>query len=276
MKAKKDNLVGRPSEIASIEAAAKLGRNLLIEGPVGVGKTYLVLRALERLNRKFERIDGDSRYTEQKLTGWFDPPLVLKKGYVKEGFIEGPLATAMKDGKVLFINELNRMPEAVQNILLPAMDERRIQLPKLGELKAKTGFLVIATQNPREFTATHALSEALLDRFEILRLDYQTRAEEIAIVKGEADVSDSVIARAVDLARATRGHQAIKRGASVRAAIAVAKLVEGGMVFDSAALMALPTRIEMVSLDEDPLEVIRQLLTQAELPLSEKKKELNQ
>lgn len=276
MKAKKDNLVGRPSEIASIEAAAKLGRNLLIEGPVGVGKTYLVLRALERLNRKFERIDGDSRYTEQKLTGWFDPPLVLKKGYVKEGFIEGPLATAMKEGKVLFINELNRMPEAVQNILLPAMDERRIQLPKLGELKAKTGFLVIATQNPREFTATHALSEALLDRFEILRLDYQTRAEEIAIVKGEADVSDSVIARAVDLARATRGHQAIKRGASVRAAIAVAKLVEGGMVFDSAALMALPTRIEMVSLDEDPLEVIRQLLTQAELPLSEKKKELNQ
>lgn len=276
MKGKKDNLVGRPSEIASIEAAAKLGRNLLIEGPVGVGKTYLVLRALERLNRKFERIDGDSRYTEQKLTGWFDPPLVLKKGYVKEGFIEGPLATAMKDGKVLFINELNRMPEAVQNILLPAMDERRIQLPKLGELKAKTGFLVIATQNPREFTATHALSEALLDRFEILRLDYQTRAEEIAIVKGEADVSDSVIARAVDLARATRSHQAIKRGASVRAAIAVAKLVEGGMVFDSAALMALPTRIEMVSLDEDPLEVIRQLLTQAELPLSEKKKELNQ
>ena len=34
----------------------------------------------------------------------------------------------MREGRVLFINELNRMPESVQNVLLPALDERLLQL----------------------------------------------------------------------------------------------------------------------------------------------------
>lgn len=157
----KSKIIGREKEILELKKVIGLNRNILIEGPVGVGKTFLVQQILNDLKKKFERVDGDTRYTEQKLTGWFDPPIVLKKGYSKESFIEGPLVNAMKNGRILFINELNRMPEAVQNILLPAMDERRIAMPKLGELEAKLGFCVIATQNPREFTATHALSEAL-------------------------------------------------------------------------------------------------------------------
>ncbi|NBU72831.1 MAG: MoxR family ATPase, partial [Bacteroidetes bacterium] len=169
----KNKIVGRQKEFESLQKAIALNRNVLIEGPVGVGKTFLVREVLMALKRDFERVDGDTRYTESKLTGWFDPPLVLKKGYVSDCFIDGPLVSAMRKGRILFINELNRMPEAVQNILLPAMDERHISIPKLGRVDAKPGFLVIATQNPREFTATHAVSEALLDRFEMLQLPYQ-------------------------------------------------------------------------------------------------------
>lgn len=270
-------IVGRKVEIAQIDKVLALGRNLLIEGPVGVGKTFLVQEVLRHLKRDHVRVDGDSRYTEQKLTGWFDPPLVLKKGYVATCFIDGPLVEAMRAGKILFINELNRMPEAVQNILLPAMDEKRIILPKLGSIFAKSGFGVVATQNPREFTATHALSEALLDRFEIVQLEYQSREEEKQILKGEAGTLKSdVLDRALDLVRATRQHSAIKRGGSVRAAMAIVRLAAGGVYFEEAALMALPTRIEMVSSEEDPREVIRQLLSNPVFPelRAEKKKDL--
>lgn len=270
-------IVGRERELDQIRKAIALNRNLLIEGPVGVGKTFLVMEVLDLLGRKAERIDGDSRYTEQKLTGWFDPPLVLKKGYTAATFVAGPLVTAMEEGKILFINELNRMPEAVQNILLPAMDERRITMPKLGVTTAKPGFAVIATQNPREFTATHALSEALLDRFEMIQLHYQSRLEELAIVEAElrGGVGEEARERAVDLVRATRSHSAIKRGASIRAAIAIGQLVLGGLDFETACLMALPSRIEMVSSEDDPRDIIRQLLSLSELPtFDEKKKEL--
>jgi MoxR-like ATPase len=259
----KNKIVGRQRELKALKKAVSLNRNVLIEGPVGVGKTFLVREVLEELDHDFERIDGDTRYTESKLTGWFDPPLVLKKGYVASCFIDGPLVSAMKKGKVLFINELNRMPEAVQNILLPAMDERHITIPKLGRIDAKPGFLVVATQNPREFTATHAVSEALLDRFEMLPLHYQSREEELQIASHQTQgkVRPELLERAVDIVRATRNHPSIKRGASIRAALAIITLVTGGMDLEEACLMALPSRIEMISSDEDALQIIRELVS---------------
>lgn len=252
-------LVGRKQELDHISRMLGLNRNILVEGPVGVGKTFLVREALKKLNRQFERIDGDTRYTEQKLTGWFDPPVVLKKGYTKDCFIPGPLLTAMQKGRVLFINELNRMPEAVQNILLPAMDEFEVVVPKLGVVKAKEGFCVVATQNPREFTATHSLSEALLDRFEWIFLGYQSEEEERQILKNEVG-SCREIDRIVSLVRATRNHASIKRGASIRAGIAIAKLLDSGIEFQSACLLALPSRLEMITPDENAEQVLLDLL----------------
>ncbi len=265
-------LIGRERELEQLEKTAGMGRNLLIEGPVGVGKTHLVREALSRLGLKSLRVDGDSRYTEQKLTGWFDPPLVLKQGYRAESFIPGPLVEAMRTGKILFINELNRMPESVQNILLPALDEGLLQIPHLGEVKAKKGFAVIGTQNPREFTATHALAEALLDRFELIRLGYQDSAEECAILAGQAGSSlpAARLESVVSLIRATRSHPSIKRGASIRAGLAVCDLLRANLDFETAVLMALSSRIEMVSPDDDPATVLRELMAQI-LPAAQKK-----
>src|SRR4051812_14822533 len=111
-------VVGRENERLQMRSCLKAKRNILLEGPVGVGKTHLALGSIRELGLAFFRIDGDSRYSEQKLSGWFDPPLVIKKGYNQETFIPGPLVEAMQQGAVLFINELNRLPEGVQNVLL--------------------------------------------------------------------------------------------------------------------------------------------------------------
>ncbi len=154
-------IVGRAEELAMSLAVLSCGRHLLLEGPVGVGKTTVALAVCGHLGRSVVRVDGDDRYSESKLTGWFDPPLVLAKGYSDETFFAGPLVQAMRDGGVLFINELNRMPEAVQNVLLPALDEHLLIVPRIGEVRAAEGFQVVATQNPVEYIATGHLSEAL-------------------------------------------------------------------------------------------------------------------
>ncbi|MDP2316145.1 MAG: MoxR family ATPase [Pseudomonadota bacterium] len=242
-------IIGRQSETESLHACLEAGRHVLLEGPVGVGKTALAAAICRTLGRGFVRVDGDGRYTEARLVGTFDPPAVLASGYRPEHFLAGPLVRAMREGAVLFVNELNRMPEGVQNVLLPAMDEGRVVVPQLGEVTASAGFTVIATQNPAEFVATAALSEALLDRFELVRLDYQSEAEEIAIVVQDARCAPSlaVVAQAVALTRATRTDPRFRRGASVRAAIAISDIA--ARLHDDvarAATLALPTRVELM------------------------------
>jgi MoxR-like ATPase len=217
--------VGRQNEFKLISACLKLDRNVLLEGPVGVGKTVLALEVASQLNRPLFRIDGDSRFTEQKLTGWFDPPLLVEKGYSADSFIPGPLVQAMQQGGILFINELNRLPEGVQNVLLPALDEGLIQVPRLGEIRSKPGFAIIATQNPKEFVATSHLSEALLDRFELVSLDFLSETEEVEILVNSG-IEKAVSNCAVQICRLTRNHPQIRRGASIRAMLGLAKLFE--------------------------------------------------
>lgn len=252
----REGIVGRETELPQLLLALRAGRHLLIEGPVGAGKTVLAQAASRALGRRVIRIDGDSRYTEQKLAGTFDPALTLAKGYNEESFLPGPLVTAMREGALLFVNELNRMPESVQNILLPAMDEGILHVPHLGSVSARAGFQIIATQNPREFVATSQLSEALLDRMEWIALDYQSLEEEREIAARASEFEEEpYLSQAVEITRATRSHPKIRRGASVRAAIAMLEILaarrRGGPLADEdlmrAARLALPTRIEIES-----------------------------
>jgi len=247
-------IVGRGAEMRLGVACLLAQRNLMLEGPVGVGKSVLAEALASYLARELFRVDGDERYTEQKMTGWFDPALVLKDGYKKEYFIEGPLVRAMRTGGILFINEINRMPESVQNVLLPAMEERRVVIPHYGEVQAVASFLIIATQNPVEFVATSHLSEALVDRFEFVRLQYQDPQEEIEIVRKNVNVDvdddhlDELIVQAVTLVRLTRSSPKVRRGASVRAAIGMVEVAArlGGVdALLDAARVSLMHRIEV-------------------------------
>jgi MoxR-like ATPase len=253
-------VVGRGAELAMSLDILESGRHLLLEGPVGVGKTTVALAVCRHLGRDTIRVDGDDRYTESKLTGWFDPPLVLAKGYGEETFFAGPLIDAMRRGAVLFINELNRMPEAVQNVLLPALDEGLVIVPRIGEVRMAVGFQVVATQNPVEYIATGHLSEALRDRFEHVGLDYQSEAEEREIVSRETGCGDAgLIAAAVAITRATRTDPRFRKGASVRAAmamVAIASRTDAPDALERAAAAALPTRVELHDEAEDELGAV--------------------
>jgi len=264
-------IIGREEELAKALAAVSSNKHILFEGTVGVGKTIIAMALANHFNRKFHRVDGDERYTEHKLTGWFDPALVIAKGYSWETFIPGPLTQAMREGSFLFINELNRMPEGTQNVLLPAMDEKQIIIPKIGTIKAKPGFLVIATQNPEEYVGTSRLSEALEDRFVWIRLDYQSEIEEQKIAEKETGCkNEDIIAIAVKIARKTREDPDIRHGASVRGAMDITELIQrfsGSLTLDPnvwtrAAIMALATKIDLQDQTTQKLEnVVKRIVT---------------
>ncbi|NHK32242.1 MAG: MoxR family ATPase [Asgard group archaeon] len=259
---KKFGIIGRTKELMQSLAAKAAGRHILLEGPVGVGKTAMAHALASYLNTEFVRFDGDERYHPDKLVGHFDPPFVLEKGYTFDSFVSGPLIRAMQEGAILFANEINRCPESTQNVLLSAMDEGHIVIPKLGEVNATPGFFIIATQNPVEFIATTPLGEAIKDRFVWIRLDYQTEAEEKQIVKAKvADASKEVIEYSVLIVRESRNTTKLRRGASIRGAIDLASIINE---FEERpieswidiSIMSLATKVELEDGVEEKIEAV--------------------
>ena len=252
---KKFNIIGRSEELKKIILARVVGKNILIEGEVGVGKTTLAQAVSNYFDSKFYRIDCSEEILTHNLVGHWDPPLVIAKGYEDDSYVYGPLALAMLNGGCLFINEINRMPESTQNALLTALDEKILDIPKLKTIKANDDFFVVATLNPSAHVGVSVLGEALKDRFIWIRLDYQKPEEEIEIIKKEVnidgEIDDKIAQLSQEIIQATRNITSIRRGSSIRGAIDLAALItqydndNSSKNWVEAAIMALYNKIDM-------------------------------
>ena len=250
-----NNVIGRRQEIMIIKSCIELGRNILLEGPVGVGKTFIAEQSSLQTNFPFFRIDGDPQLSAEKMVGYFDPPMVINHGYEQKYFIEGPLLQAMNKGGILFINELNRINKGLQNLLLSVLDEKKLFVPRMGWKAAKDGFCVIATQNPSEYIGTKQLSEALRDRFEHLVIAYQSYEEEFSILSFLSKDED-LCHKSLRLVRATREDTRFLRGASIRAAQAIVLLYEKIRDFSLCARLSLSNRVKLIDPNQHDLDSV--------------------
>ncbi|MHA1149941.1 MAG: AAA family ATPase [Promethearchaeota archaeon] len=252
---KEYKIIGRAEELRKIIIARSVGKNVLIEGEVGVGKTTLAKAIADHYDSNFYRIDCSEETLSHNLVGYFDPPLVISKGYIEDSYVYGPLASAMLSGGCLFINEINRMPESTQNSLLTSLDEGILEIPKLKTIKAKKNFFVIATQNPSAHVGVTVLGEALKDRFIWIKLEYQTPEEEISIIKQEValngEAAERIAKTAQEIIQMTRSSRALRRGSSIRGAIDLAAMItqydriESSKNWVEAAIMALYNKVEL-------------------------------
>lgn len=215
-----DEIVGREIEIKSILAAMDAGKHILLEGPPGTSKSTLLRRIAREAGIPFYIVEGNIDLTPGKLVGHFNPAKVMSDNYQPEYFEKGPLTCAMEEGGILYIEEFNRMPADVSNVLITPMEEAEMHIPRYGQVRAVRPFTVIAAQNPFDDVGTVRVSRAFMDRICLIKMDYQSEEEENEIVRMRTGFEDpEAIALAVRMVRKTRGHPDVKLGASVRAAI---------------------------------------------------------
>ena len=219
-------VVGRERELDLVLAAVAAGRDILLEGPPGTSKTTILRAITAEWGIPLVFVEGNADLTPAKLVGHHNPARVLREDYTAENFVDGPLLDAMRHGGFLYIEEFNRAPEDTLNTLLTAMAERRIAVPRAGEVEAKDTFRVIASMNPYDNIGTTRLSTSVHDRLCRLAITYQDEQAERGIVALRAPLPDlkptvyeRLVADAVAVTRASRSHDDIRQGSSVRGAI---------------------------------------------------------
>ena len=216
------SVVGRRREIELVVAALLADRHVVIEGPPGTGKSTLLRTVAHELGVGFEFVEGNAELTPARLVGHFDPARVMAEGYDADVFVDGPLASALRDGSLLYVEEINRVPEETLNVLITVMSEGELHVPRLGRIAAAPGFRLVAAMNPFDAIGTARISGAVYDRVCRLAVDYQSATDECQITlreAGSADLDPDWVAKVVELVRLTRSHGDLRVGSSVRGAI---------------------------------------------------------
>ena len=197
-------VIGLRREREVLTVALQTNRHVVLEGPPGTGKSTLLRAIADEVGKEVVFVEGNAELTPARLVGQYDPAAVMADGYVPSSFTDGPLLTAMRGSGLLYLEELNRIPEETLNVLITVLTEGEITVPRLGLVRATAGFRLIAAMNPFDAIGTARVGQAIADRMCRVVLGYQDAAAERAIVAAVTGADPSPIGLAVRLVRATR------------------------------------------------------------------------
>jgi len=220
-----------------IDSAFEKGLFVIIIGPKGTGKTTLVREYAMRKSKNLQSINFSLRTRESHLVG----SKTLLDGNI--GFDEGILVKSMKEGSILYLDEINAAEADVLLRLDEALDDRRQLILKEsgGEIiKAKDSWFVVSTINPLTHVGTKELPPQILSRFPVrVRLDYPPEDIEYQIIKQHVkNPNEAEVLQGIKLANVLRQASAVEElyySPSIRETIAFAKLIEGGVSAKQAA-----------------------------------------
>lgn len=230
---------GKRQAVELVLVALLARGHVLLEDVPGVGKTTLARALAGSLDLHFQRIQFTSDLLPADVVG----VSVYSETRQNFEFRPGPIFA-----NIVLADEINRTTPRTQSSLLEAMNERQVTVDN-QTFPLKEPFMVLATQNPLEFSGTYPLPESQLDRFLLrLSLGYPDRTAEVDILRsyGHVDpcadltpvlsrdevlklqeqasailVSDEVVHYLLDIVERTRKSPQLELGASTRGAMAL-------------------------------------------------------
>jgi cobaltochelatase CobS len=161
------------------------GRNLLVQGPTGSGKSSLIEQFANRMGIAVYRVPCHGRSEFGDFTG----QLVIKQDGSTE-FVHGALPLAMKTGGVILFDEINFLPPSVSGALNTVLDGGPLLLPETGEvIEPHPSFRIAATGNAVDqgddaalYRGTQRMNLAMLQRFLMAKVGYLSSMEEAVVL----------------------------------------------------------------------------------------------
>src|SRR5215471_7683077 len=242
-------LVGK-TEAVRLAVVGLIARgHLLIEDVPGVGKTTLAAALARSIGAGFQRIQFTSDMLPSDVIG----VSVWEPKISEFVFKPGPLFT-----NIVLADEINRTTPKTQSSLLEAMNEAQVSLDH-STYPLPRPFMVLATQNPREYEGTYPLPESQLDRFLLrIRIGYPDAADEKEVLRGtlapsparlvpvltvdevldlqdaaeQVKAEESVLDYLVSLVTATRRSPLLALGVSPRGSLALLRVARAWALAD--------------------------------------------
>lgn len=170
-------------------------RALLLYGLPGTAKSWVSEHLAAAVSGDSAMIvQGTAGTSEEAIRYGWNYARLLAEGPTAGAIVETPVMRAMKEGKIVRIEELTRIGADVQDTLITILSEKTLPIPELNmQVQAVKGFNVIATANNRD-KGVNELSSALKRRFNTVILPVpDTMEEEIDIVRRRVESFEKVM-----------------------------------------------------------------------------------
>lgn len=244
--------IGREEEV--FEHAFKNKLPLLLKGPTGTGKSRFVEYMSYKLKKPIITVACHEETSATDLIG----------RYIIQGaetvWQDGPLTRAVKEGAILYMDEIAEARPDVIVAIHPLTDFRRVlYLDKLGkEITATDDFMFIASFNPGYQKGFKELKPSTRQRFVSMTFDYPEAKMEAEIIVAETGTDKDTAQKLVKIANKIRNltELGLTETVSTRLLVDAGKLIHSGLGKRLAVEVAV---VEPLTDDPDTLEALKDL-----------------
>ncbi len=207
--------------------ASQLQLPILLKGPTGTGKSRFVEHMAHELNRDLITVACHEETSATDLIGRY-----IIKG-TETVWVDGPMTKAVKDGAILYLDEVAEARADIIVAIHSLTDHRRVlYLDKLAqEIKAHENFMLVASYNPGYQRGFKELKPSTKQRFVSLAFSYPEAKFEEKIVQSETQACEQIVGKLVKFANKIRtaNELGLSETISTRLLVDAAKLIQHGL-----------------------------------------------
>jgi nitric oxide reductase NorQ protein len=214
-------------EVEVFEHSYKNKIPFLLKGPTGTGKSRFVEFMAHQLDKKLITISCHEETSSTDLIGRF-----IIKG-ADTVWIDGPLTTAVKEGAIIYLDEVAEARPDVIVAIHSLTDHRRVLfIDKLGEtIKAHDDFMLVASFNPGYQRGFKELKPSTRQRFIAASFDYPEPKIETEILVKETNIDNDTAKKLVAIGNKIRNltELGLTETVSTRLLVDAAKIIHSGL-----------------------------------------------